>query len=361
MGHPVKKTCLGTKARARRLVSHGLKAAALAATALAPLHGFAAGNGSCTPSLAASGGAKTPVSAVSLSRAGRFTVANGTIIGPDGQPFVAKGIGLEADQVGGNAASQILARFPGINMVRLGIQHWQPSLPLVIQSFVTRLTSRGVVVVIEDHHTDGGRENNVLTGPVLEAETRAYASLARQYANNPYVWFGTMNEPTSADGSAVSAQERAIYKAIRGAGNNNPILLEQIGGSSTDGLEPSDYADMTNVIWDAHIYGWEAKYSTSQAAVNRALARQVAAAQRITSADGKIPVILGEWGTSTDGHKLDANWQQVINAVTGSGLGSLAWNFGVNDPGDPNDLTTDGTTLTPYGRQVVAFISGCGR
>jgi hypothetical protein len=287
-----------------------------------------------------------------------YNAANGTIVGPNGQQFIAKGIGLEDDQIGSNTASQILSDFPGINMVRLGIRDWQGTLSSSTQSFVNQLTSQGVVVEIEDHHTDGSNSNNVLTGSSLTDEANAYASLAQQYAGNSNVWFGTMNEPDSPTSGAVSAQEEAIYNAIRGAGNNNPVMLELGGGADTHVLVPSDYANMNNVIWDAHIYGWESQYSTDQSAVTNALNNEVSGAQNITSAEGTIPVILGEWGTATDGHNLDPNWQQVINAVTGSGLGSLAWNFGTNDPGDPNDLTTsNGTALTNYGQQVAAFIS----
>jgi hypothetical protein len=292
-----------------------------------------------------------------------FTAANNAILDPNGNSFIAKGIGLEDDQLSGNTASQILSDFPGINMVRLGIRDFNGQLSADAQTLVQQLTSQGVVVELEDHHTDGSNSNNVLTGSSLTQEAQAYASLAQQYASNPYVWFGTMNEPDSPTQGAVSAQEQAIYQAIRDAGNNSPIMLEEGGGADSNVLTPADYSNMTNVIWDAHVYGWESQYNPDQTSVTNALNSQVQAVQAIPTGEGTAPVILGEWGIATDGHNLDANWQQIINAVTSSGLGSLAWNFGPNDPGDPNQLTTDGTSLTNYGQQVAAFIktnSGSG-
>ena len=52
-----------------------------------------------------------------------FHVANGQIIGPNGQPFIAKGINVRWDQLNsvvGNGTNMPLTNyFPGINMVRV--------------------------------------------------------------------------------------------------------------------------------------------------------------------------------------------------------------------------------------------------
>jgi hypothetical protein len=124
-------------------------------------------------------------------------------------------------------------------------------------------------------------------------------------------------------------------------------------------MTPSSYASMTNIVWDLHFYGWSANYSTDQATVTAALlgsvsaGQGIAAAQTITSADGLVPVLIGEYGNSTDGENIDANWIQVITAVTTSGYGSAAWAF---DPGVA-DVLVSGGSLTPYGQMVAQYIA----
>ena len=69
------------------------------------------------------------------------------------------------------------------------------------------------------------------------------------------VWFGTYNEPPTKGGS-LSAWQRATYDAVRGTGNNNPVMLEVQAADLElqKAMEPSYYATMTNVIWDVHVY-----------------------------------------------------------------------------------------------------------
>src|SRR4051812_24706441 len=82
--------------------------------------------------------------------------------------------------------------------------------------------------------------------------------------------------PSKAE-TPLSQWQSTTYDAIRGAGNNNPILLEISGypGNWTNALDPSVYASMTNTIWDPHFYGWVPRYSTDQATVDQALADQI--------------------------------------------------------------------------------------
>jgi len=56
---------------------------------------------------------------------GQFYVSNGQIIGPNGQPFVARGINV----LEGNppSAATLQADFPGINFVRLAIYDYPSS------------------------------------------------------------------------------------------------------------------------------------------------------------------------------------------------------------------------------------------
>ena len=124
-------------------------------------------------------------------------------------------------------------------------------------------------------------------------------------------------------------------------------------------MTPSAYAGMTNIVWDLHYYGWVSGYSTSQSAVNQSLASSVNAAQTITSADGKVPVVIGEYGPATDGQNTDANANQVLQAVQGSihhrrdgWTMAWGWSSGMND-----NLTDGSGNLTSYGQEVAQWIA----
>ena len=239
--------------------------------------------------------------------------------------------------------------FPGINFDRFAMYSYDS--PSSLSAYVNDLTSHGIVVEFEDHTNSngsniGGGSGSAYTGSQLAAENAWYALLAQAFKGNPAVWFGTDNEPPSG---GLSAWEVSNYNAIRSTGNTSPIMLEKWGGGvpgrMNEGLNPSDFASMTNVIWDVHFYGWTLNMASPQAAV--------AEAQQITGRDGMVPVIIGEYGVTTSATSIDANGQQVLQAVQGSGLGSAAW---VWDYGAGNSLTDGGNNLTSFGRTISGYI-----
>ncbi len=211
-----------------------------------------------------------------------------------------------------------------------------------------------------------------LSGSALTSEDNWFASLAAAFASNPYVWFGTLNEP-SGPGSTLSAEQVSNYNAIRGAGNNSPIMMEVLGDYSTGilvlgaghGLISSEYANLTNIIWDLHIYNGlpdfnasngTNSYSTSQTFLNGMVAGYIQQCQTIPSGDGTVPVIIGEYGISTDDQNLDPGGTQTCIAVQQSGVGCAAWNW--NSQAVWDILTPDGgQTLTSYGQQVAGWIN----
>ena len=298
---------------------------------------------------------------------GQFNITNGQIIDPNGNNFIAEGLNVYDSQMGD--AAQILADFPGVNFIRLNVYSYQN--PSAYASFIQTMTSKGVVVELEDHTNSngsdaGGGSGTVFTGSQLTNELNWYSAVAGAYANNPYVWFGTDNEPpNNPSAGALSTWQQQTYNAIRNAGNNSPIMMELVGGGNPGtigagaGMTVSDYASMNNIIWDLHYYGWVSSYSTNQSTVDASLASAVSAAQTITSANGKVPVIIGEYGPSTDGTNTDPNGNQVLQAVQSStsagqtaGAAAWGWNSGVND-----NLTDGSGNLTTYGQEVAQWIA----
>jgi Cellulase (glycosyl hydrolase family 5) len=251
---------------------------------------------------------------------GSFRVSGGRIIAPNDQPFIAKGINIYPEQLEKQGVSAVLDMFPGINLVRLNIFELDKYTAAKLKPLVEQLTRRGVVVELEDHNYPA-----VLYGSELAKAAAWYASLASAFIDNPYVIFGAQNEPDATRGpSAVDTEISTIYQAIRATGNNTLILMNPIGGMSVSGLNSSVYAKMTGVAWDIHEYSWVGKLSEDVSVQLAALRRNVSSAQAIVSADGAIPVIIGEYGWACC-TGVDKGWKAVLNAVQASGLGSAAW------------------------------------
>src|SRR6185437_628192 len=240
-----------------------------------------------------------------MSTTNQFSISNGKIIDPNGNVFTARGINLYDSQMGD--AAQVLADFPGINFIRLNVYSYQS--PSAYASFIQTMTSKGIVVELEDHTNSnggnaGGGQGSAFSGQQLTNELNWYSSVASAFASNPYVWFGTDNEPPP-DG--LSGWEQQTYNAIRNAGNNSQILMELPGGGvpsyvgAGNGMDSSVFASMKNIIWDPHYYGWVSNYSTNQGTVSNELTSIAQSAQTIKSADGTVPVIVGEYGPATDG------------------------------------------------------------
>ena len=247
--------------------------------------------------------------------------------------------------------------FPGTNFVRFATGY-QATDMAAEEAYVTSLTQAGIVVEIEDHPYPSP---GVYSGAQLQAESAWYAQLAQLYVNNPYVWFGTMNEPSGGSPAGIEDQELATYNAIHGAGSNAILMLELYGGGNPGtigipgGMTDGDYANMSNVAFDLHFYGWAVNYSTDPGTISNYLKSAVQQAQTLTGAGGStIPVIIGEFGNATDGSTMDPDGTQVVAAVLSSGQGYAAWTFG-DSGGDIDNLVSGG--LTDYGQQVAAGIA----
>jgi len=303
---------------------------------------------------------------VAFAQPATFSTHDGKIYAPDRVEFIARGINIRPEDMI-TVARTVTTLFPGINFIRLAIDNGTYPTPAKLESFVTQMTAQHIVVAIENHPWPSP---GTYKGAKLEAESKWYASLAEAFKNNPYVWFGTMNEPSATPYgpalAAITVQQVATYDAIRGTGSQAIILLELNGGGNPGsvgaafGMTASAYARMTNIVWDVHYYGWSSKFSTDPRAVNAMLTGSaeggygIEAAQTIRGAAGMVPVIIGEFGDSTDGTKVDPNGRQVVEAVLNSGYGFAAWAWESETAGDR--LTLHGE-LTPFGHRVASGIA----
>lgn len=351
-----------------------------------------------------------PVTLTATAAAAPFTISNGQVLTPYGTPFAARGVNVGDYDMNNSYAnlSAVLSVYPQCNFIRIPCGDYQS--PSYFDTFVTNCTNAGIVVGIEDHQDFwptgvsaggyGGGQGVVLTGSLLTTQSNWYAALATHFKSNPYVWFMTCNEPTIATTAtfnaanntgtspngwtvtansvaALSTWHKATFDAIRGTGNTNPIMVD-VNNPNTwgtnGGMTASVYLGYHNLIWDMHCYGWlwddsgtivtlggnGVGYSTNLTTIETEMKTGVQLLQQLGCADGTMPVIIGEYGNSTNGSTLDANGTQNCQAVQASAgvytNGSAAWYFGSGQ----EDNLTDGAappTLTTYGKQIATYVN----
>lgn len=293
------------------------------------------------------GGAGTYTVSVSQSLgAGSFSVSGGKIIGPNGQVFVPRGVDI-VDCAASTCSIQVLTAadittaFPHTNFVKIQVENNYPA-PSFYTPLVNALTSQGIVVQFTNYNTPGsafGCTWTAFTGAALTTEVNWYASLATAFIANPYVMFNTTNEVCDGNNvGSANAEQVAIYNAIRATGSNAIIGIEALGGYSQGqpgyaglgNLNPASFTSRTNIIWDVHYYngslsGFQSNCTLGSALADAtALANEIACAQNFTtSASGPIPVIIGEYGNSTDGTNVDAGWVSAVQAVFGEAANSI--------------------------------------
>lgn len=302
---------------------------------------------------------------------GIFRVSKGQILNPAGTAVAPVGINLDDEQLTSTNANvtSLQTNFPGIGILRVAF-HSYPTAASFKTQFAA-LTAAGIILVVEDHTSIGQQPYTATSTPTLAAQLAFYTDFATTYKTNPYVWFDTQNEAyplTSNNGDDVTQSHVAIYNAIRNAGNTSPILLcEQGGGNPNElpggsgpQLTAKSYATLTNVIWDYHFYNWTTGYSGVQATIQSDFNGFIAQCQQIQSGDGVVPVIVGEYGPSTNGDTPDDTGGSLLVDIVGkSGLGSMAWAW---NAGGSSDILTGGTVgvgggaLTTYGKQVATNI-----
>jgi hypothetical protein len=81
-----------------------------------------------------------------------FTVTGGQILGPNGQPFIAKGINIYADTLMSVGAATITSTFSGLNFLRVNVFDMNADTAATLAPYVNALTSQGVAVELEDHN-----------------------------------------------------------------------------------------------------------------------------------------------------------------------------------------------------------------
>jgi hypothetical protein len=302
-----------------------------------------------------------------------FHVANGQVVDSNGNNFVAKGLAILDGEMHDHPASELVRLFPRISAVNLAVGGdnngaLSARSDSEIFAWVDDALSRGLIVVLSDYVPG---QPNARTGNDLTNVCNWYSRFASRYKDQPRIWWTTSNEVSGS----MSESHRAIYNAIRSTGNNSIIWMEsQDGNNTTSGMNAGDYSSMSNVGFNGHTYPWMFdKNSGNQADYDNTATGIVQMFQNFArSADGVMPVMMGEGGNSTGGNGTPPD-DRIINGVwacvqaylnrTGTGTGMfrcyLAWMsdwYGQQTQGDPDTLinthTNPWTRTSPFGDQV---------
>lgn len=321
---------------------------------------------------------------------GAFQIKNGQILDPNGSVFNAAGVNIYwntttmAQLCPTAACTPFLQNFPHVNFVRMVWENGYNQTGM--EPYVGYLTALGIVVDIGDFNISPSQPP--AAGTTLTAQTAWYSGLASTYKNNPYVWYESQNE-MYGPGSTVASNEQILYNTVRaqtstgivflgfpGGGNLGTVGINAniyVNGIFTGPMPASTFTPMSNIVWDLHFYAFlvnkiEGSYSTDIPTIQTVLtgsipnAYGVSAAQTLTSADGTVPVIVGEFGNSTTGQSLDPDGAELVTATATypSDSGYAAFAVGTYAIGVTccNALTDGSSNLTsPYGAQVQALIS----
>jgi len=289
-----------------------------------------------------------------------FRVVGTKIIGPNGQPFIIRGVnvpGLNSPfpykTVG---HTHLIADVWKFNTVRVncnliapgGAYHYSDDVDAIIRSFTQRRSNK-VVVIVESHDLTGDfyGPGTSHSHPTLAELSAWYKALAGRYKNNPYVWFNVTNEPGALRGNESKwfDEHAAVIRAIRSTGNMNPIMCDAAYWGqdiNSDHFDRVDSAILTmgprllsqpapynkNIIFSIHLYTEWTRPKNIQPVMEQWFAQ---------ARKENLAVIVGEWAWGSWDPKgiTDVSRAPLAFFAFGpkQGIGRIYWSwFGSDNP-----------------------------
>lgn len=264
---------------------------------------------------------------------GVFSVKNAQLLGPDGAVFVPRGMLMDDYNYKAWSIDAIQQAIPGLNFVGFtnfkyggfyGSVSIQEATP-----WINAATAKKVVVAISDYAAPGASRS----GQGLTDCCNWLATWAAAFKNNPYVFFLTQNEAQDdGSGRGLANMHKATYDAVRGAGNNNIIMMSPYAGDAMRiwNDDASIYPPMRNIIWNIHHYSFG--MSGNDAYYNKWVQDRINNIQAFAnSGDGKMPVFQGECGNAVDGMHIDQGGQELVNGAMrmSTGAAGASAGFGI--------------------------------
>ncbi|WP_299004119.1 cellulase family glycosylhydrolase [uncultured Shewanella sp.] len=310
-----------------------------------------------------------------------FMVIKNTILDPQGNPFITKGVNIFADRNEDFNAIVNCWKFNAIRVAHFPETFWyNPTweFDLLVKDFANKH-----IVVIFNLAMDSPQKGHGIGTywpNKWDALTQEYSFFAKRYKDNPYVWFETTNEPGTKESLTSDPKKEAIswlnlnktlIQAIRQTGNINPILVQGWcwGQDACDWssakvpieksailsqgprLLASDVDPLNNLIFSQHVYEqWndnkqDKLYHFQQSVLNNEQA-----------------LIITEYGAENLSVSTSQATQAMFQSAKKLGIGRFVWIWSADDNNnltfsekghgaDINDCLHP-TNLTPLGQQV---------
>ncbi len=203
----------------------------------------------------------------------------------------------------------------------------------LLRTFVDYCAEKEVYVAIDWHYVANTYDH-------VESTSEFWQYMAPRFANDSHVIYELFNEPVNQVGTdaarwtSVKNDMQTWIDIIRGYAPDNLIFVGTPSYCQIIGPTATDPVDDVNVVYISHIYPLHWLSSGNQYYRDT-----------ITAAAAAHPVIMGEWGFTSD-LTYDDTWHIVIGTQTnygkpikkfveGIGIGSIAWCAGGPDWGPP--------------------------
>ena len=299
----------------------------------------------------------SPLELNNFNKSAEFKVKGTEIIDPNGQEFIAHGININGYGYGWwgdtpGAVGDIVERW-NFNAIRLNVRGIEPREIIeqngTIDQVIDLYTDHGVVVVLEAHEQTG----DYFTGEKLDRLEDWWREQAREYKDNPYVWFNVSNEPGGVNSSQPENvakwlnQNQTVIDAIRAESANNIIVVDAHYWGQDVGEWNSNPVDrdkssilahaqklkdpQNNLVFSVHLYDqWQYGEAKMQDYFDRVH-------------DAGIPIIIGEYGAKNDG-SYQSTVTSALKIADKKDIGVFAWAWAGQDEYDLTgfDLTTSG-------------------
>jgi mannan endo-1,4-beta-mannosidase len=259
-----------------------------------------------------------------------FKMIGNKIYDPNGQEFIAKGINtftwdqdysIYVDTWGFNTI-----RVPNYLLGSYDQPHPAEDNYQTNKKIVDIYTSKGAVVIFDAHDRIGG----YYEGEQWEILKDYWREMARQFKDNPYVWFNLHNEPgnSKAQPEKWVNYHRQLIDIIRAEGANNVIMIDgEAWGQDYHTQTIASHgqnimAGNENIVFSIHVYDQWLKQDIG-AYFDRLHAQN-------------IPIIVGEYGSENIGIDVTQASVNMMLAAQSREIGRIAW---VGKANDNNDLT----------------------
>ncbi|MDJ0715750.1 MAG: cellulase family glycosylhydrolase [Prochloraceae cyanobacterium] len=264
-----------------------------------------------------------------------FQVIGTKIYDPNGQEFIIKGTNMFAWEGTSNVDNYLndwgfnTIRVPNYLLGSYNQPHPEEDEYTNNRAIVDAFTGQGAVVIFDAHDRIGG----YYEGEDFEILKDYWRDMAREFKDNPNVWFNLSNEP--GNGTANPEQwvnyHRELIDLIRAEGANNIIVIDgEAWGQDFLTQTIPNYAPQImegneNIVFSIHAY-------------DQWVGQDIGAYFDNLQSQG-IPIIVGEYGSGNYNagiSTIDAS-TSMIEAATEREIGRIVW---VARAEDANDLTT---------------------